>query len=304
LQSPPHWQFVSDNLPRSTGSAVDALAEAAETTHTTLTSIITTLLAIDEMLPLQERLSPPTSAHKKHYPRLHGLLSDKAHELNVLFRTGKSVDRVDRPLAPPPPPKIQTDPDDDGGPSSSRDPDTSVWARRRMSSMSAFTIQPPTSPSLTRSNTFSHSRGLSSPHLQLRTVLPSPSSPPATDPYASSGAYYPIPPKAATGISLASPQGSSSIAALPASPSAPSRPSSGLWGRESSSALGFYPEDSGRESNAISTSKWRHSGSWAGFWIGGKRNSFEERREGAEDRLRRMLGGSESGGGKGKSVVV
>ncbi|KAG0123964.1 hypothetical protein HOY82DRAFT_209783 [Tuber indicum] len=284
------------------GSAVDALAEAAEATHTTLTSIVTTLLAIDEMLPAQERLSPLTSAHKKHYPKLHGLLAEKAHELNVLFRSGKSAETTPVPRHS----RFEV-----GEASSSREHENSVWMRRRMSSTPTSEIMlNVTAPALAHSNSFSHPRGVASPHLQLRTILPSPSSP-APDPgSASTGSYYPIPPKTATSISLTSPTGNS---IAPVSPQ-PNRRHSGLWGRRaSSSALAYFPEGTSTRTNTPTAESrgWRHSGSWGGlFGGGGKRSSLlsadnGSEPDGAQERLRRVLeAGTDSRRGKGKAVVL
>jgi len=282
---------------------VDALAEAAEATHTTLTSIVTTLLAIDEMLPAQERLSPLTSAHKKHYPKLHGLLAEKAHELNVLFSSGKSAETTIMP---------RHSHSEVGEASSSREHENSVWMRRRMSSMSTSEIMSNTiAPALARSDNLSHSRGVASPHLQLRTVLPSPSSPAPDPASAYAGSYYPIPPKTATSISLTSPTGNS---IAPVSPQA-NRRHSGLWGRRaSSSALAFFPEGAATTRTNTPTAEsrgWRHSGSWGGlFGGGGKRSSLlsmdnGDEPDGAQERLRRVLeAGADSRRGKGKAVVL
>ncbi|PWW72771.1 hypothetical protein C7212DRAFT_223356 [Tuber magnatum] len=283
------------------GSAVDALAEAAEATHTTLTSIVTTLLAIDEMLPPQERLSPLTSAHKKHYPKLHGLLAEKAHELNVLFRSGKSAGTTIMP---------RHSRSEVGEASSSRGHENSVWMRRRMSSMPTSEVMLNTSgPALTHSNAFSHPRGVASPHLQLRTVLPSPSSPSPDPGSASAGYYYPLSSQAATSVSLTSPTGNS---IAPVSPQA-NRRNSGLWGRRaSSSALIHFPEGAAmRRTNTptAETRGWRRSGSWGGlFGSGGKRSSLlsvdnGNEPDGAQERLRRVLeAGTDSRRGKGKAV--
>jgi hypothetical protein len=280
---------------------VDALAEAAEATHTTLTSIITTLLAIDEMLPPQDRLSPLASAHKKHYPKLHGLLAEKAHELNVLFGSGRSAES-------PTTPRPQTG--DDDGASSSKHQDSSMWMRRRLSSMSTLQAVPSIAPTIVRSNTFSHPRGLPSPHLQLRTILPSPSSP-SPDPFsASSGAYYPIPSTTATGISFASPTGTS----IPPISPVPTRRNSGLWGRRSSSsALAFPPDNVGARNNnglRAESGGWRNSGSWGGLFGGaGRKSSLLSiddaiERGGAEERLRRVLeAGNDGRRVKGKGVL-
>ena len=282
---------------------MDALAEAAEATHTTLTSIVTTLLAIDEMLPAQERLSPLTSAHKKHYPKLHGLLAEKAHELNVLFSSGKSAETTIMP---------RHSHSEVGEASSSREHENSVWMRRRMSSMSTSEIMSNTiAPALARSDNLSHSRGVASPHLQLRTVLPSPSSPAPDPASAYAGSYYPIPPKTATSISLTSPTGNS---IAPVSPQA-NRRHSGLWGRRaSSSALAFFPEGAATTRTNTPTAEsrgWRPSGSWGGlFGGGGKRSSLlsmdnGDEPDGAQERLRRVLeAGADSRRGKGKAVVL
>lgn len=288
------------------GTRVDALAEAAEATHTTLTSIITTLLAIDEMLPSQERLSLLSSAHKGHYPRLHTLLADKAHQIELRFRNVRSPE-----LRPQARPLIMETLSldariDDPGESSS------VWSHHRRRRLSSATLLD--SPVSTFSH---HARGASSPHLQLRTILPSPSSGVST-PVAMSGSYFPIAPKTATGVSLASPL-YSTVERASVEPRSPGKHSSGVWVRRASTStlaalmvsergLGDGSSPSPVVSKAPST--WRHSaGSWAGFF-GGKSSRGSgvggESRVSAEERLKKLLEGGQGKGkgkGKGKGVV-
>ncbi|KAI5838060.1 hypothetical protein DFP73DRAFT_565635 [Morchella snyderi] len=325
------------------GSAADALAAAAEATHTSLTSIITTLLAIDEMLPVQERLSPLLSAHKKHYPRLHTLLADKAHEIEVRFRNVRSPEMrpVSRPLS------VQTLMSrldlDLGESSSSRttiDPSSSWSPRRRLSTSSTLLLN---SPTVSRASTsYTHNRGVSSPHLQLRTILPSPSN----EQISASGSYFPIAPKTATGVSLTSPMYTAqqhlegSISPRPMSPLMSPRRPSGMWSRRASSGTiaafmardtdnsALYPsprsgsdKDGGgtipvgsNPANSKPPSTWRNSaGSWAGFFGGkGSRGSSEvSKGVSAEERLKMLLqaagdGNSSSSSskkkGKGKGV--
>lgn len=287
------------------GTRVDALAEAAEATHTTLTSIITTLLAIDEMLPSQERLSLLSSAHKGHYPRLHTLLADKAHQIELRFRNVRSPEL--RPQARPLTMEtLSLDACiDDPGESSS------VWSHRRRRRLSSATLLD--SPVSTFSN---HTRGVSSPHLQLRTILPSPSSGAGTP--MASGSYFPIAPKTATGVSLASPL-YRSVEQASIEPRSPGKHSSGIWSRRASTSTLTAPmveEQGGGNGTSPSPvvskapSTWRHSaGSWAGFF-GGKSSrgsgGIGESRVSAEERLKKLLEGSQGAGkgkGKGKGVV-
>lgn len=318
------------------GTTVDVLAEAAEATHTTLTSIITTLLAIDEMLPPQERLSPLTSAHKKHYPKLHSLLADKAHEIEIRFRSIRSYEHGQRPQSRSLSVHTLASHADNAGESSSSrtvvGQDPSVWSRRRLSTSSTLLL---TSPSISRSSTYSHHRGVSSPHLQLRTILPSPSTE-ADVPISASGSYFPIAPKTATGMSLTSPMYSaqqqlagqiSPRLESASSPGMPSKRSSGMWSRRASSGtLAAFiiresnngtisavhsspPRGGGAEVVSPAGSKppstWRHSaGSWAGFFGGRSSKGSSDMGKGAsaEERLKMLLqggGGGEVGGGKG-----
>lgn len=323
------------------GSTVDALAAAAEATHTSLTSIITTLLAIDEMLPVQERLSPLSSAHKKHYPRLHTLLADKAHEIEVRFRNVRSPEL--RPVARPLSVQTLMSRLDLGlGESSSSQAtmDPSSWSpRRRLSTSSTLLLN---SPTVSRASTsYNQSRGVSSPHLQLRTILPSPSS----EQISASGSYFPIAPKTATGVSLTSPMYTAqqhlegTISPRPMSPLMSPRRSSGMWSRRASSGTlvafmaretdnsGLYPSPpsgsdkdaegassvGSNQGNSKPPSTWRHSaGSWAGFFGGRSSKGSSEASKGvsAEERLKMLLQAADDGNsssssrkkGKGKGV--
>jgi hypothetical protein len=302
------------------------------------------LLAIDEMLPVQERLSPLSSAHKKHYPRLHTLLADKAHEIEVRFRNVRSPEMrpVSRPLSVQ---TLMSRLDLDLGESSSSRTTmdaSSSWSppRRRLSTSSTLLLN---SPTVSRASTsYTHNRGVSSPHLQLRTILPSPSN----EQISASGSYFPIAPKTATGVSLTSPMYTAqqhlegSISPRPMSPLMSPRRPSGMWSRRASSGTlaafmaretdnsALYPsppsgsdKDGGGTSpvgshpaNSKPPSTWRHSaGSWAGFFGGRSSKGSSEVSKGvsAEERLKMLLQAAGDGNssslsskkkGKGKGV--
>jgi hypothetical protein len=267
------------------GAAVDALAEAAEATHTVMTSIVSTLLAIDEMLPPQDRLSPETSAHRHHFPRLHTLLVGKANELNVCFGSGRT-----RPA---------TTACSSSEPAKPRE----LPLRRRLSSSSQILLSGGAGMERGRRNP--------PPQLQLKTILPSSdiSSPKVVD--SAKGAYFPLAPQTATGISLAHSNGKSS------SNSSIAPRSSGTWGpKPSTGTLAFFPIDEGDDetTNLVTTttnrpqSSWRRSsGSWSAFGglFGGRRGSrgsTEVYTDRAEDRLKKVL--ESIGEGKGKGTVV
>lgn len=276
------------------------------------------------MLPPQERLSPLASAHKGHYPKLHMLLADKAYQIELRFRNIRSPELrpASRPLS------MQAlslgaradDPGESSSGHGGRDP--SVWSRRRLSSATLLD-----SPVLSRSSTFSqHSRGMSSPHLQLRTILPSPSND-SNMLVSASGSYFPIAPKTATGVSLTSPLyraarlvDQQSPRLEPQSPQMASKRGSGLWARRSSTSTlaAFMISERGGGGNGPASSPspvvskipstWRHSaGSWAGFFGGkssrGSNGGREESRESAEERLKKLLEVGQGGKGKGKGVV-
>lgn len=288
------------------GTRVDALAEAAEATHTTLTSIITTLLAIDEMLPAQERLSLLTSAHKGHYPKLHTLLADKAHQIELRFRNVRS------PELRPQTRSLTMEILSLDAHVENLGESSSMWSHRRRLSSATLLDSPVT---------FSHhARGASSPHLQLRTILPSPSSG-VSKSVSASGSYFPIAPRIATGVSLASPLYSSAErASVESRP--PGKGSSGIWSRRASTSTlaalvaseragggrgGGGSDPSPVMSKAPST--WRHSaGSWAGFFGGkssrGSSGVGGESRASAEERLKKLLEGHGAGTGKGKGKGV
>ncbi|ANB16027.1 hypothetical protein AWJ20_3678 [Sugiyamaella lignohabitans] len=55
----------------------EGLATISEASYSNLSSILDLLVDIDNLLPPQERLNTPNSAHKLHYPKLHSLLQAK-----------------------------------------------------------------------------------------------------------------------------------------------------------------------------------------------------------------------------------
>lgn len=63
------------------GAVVQDLAQSAEKAYATIDSIISTLQAIDAMLPPKEQLSTIDSPHQKRYPYTHSLLASKAAEM-------------------------------------------------------------------------------------------------------------------------------------------------------------------------------------------------------------------------------
>ncbi|KAL7267427.1 hypothetical protein RUND412_009990 [Rhizina undulata] len=283
------------------GAAVEVVAEAAEATHTFITSIIATLLAIDEMLPPPDRLAPTNSPHRKHYPRLHTLLNDKSTELSIRFGSA----RLFAPQESPDQSRPTTAPlsgmnfgESASGANGGR---TDTWVLgRRMSITSSRTV-----------TSFSHNRRISSPpKLQLRTLLPT--SPPenisnrSSNPRTASsqGSILPLPAQTETAVSLATPVSTSTHAS-----SGSKRDSEGWNRRVSTSTLNFLPiketETSPKEEKK---GLWRRSSSWS---IGGLWGRGEERKEGAEEKLRKMLeveskarGGKGKGKGKGKGRMV
>lgn len=134
---------------------------------------------------------------------------------------------------------------------------------------------------------------------------------------AMSGSYFPIAPKTATGVSLASPL-YSAVERASVEPRSPGKHSSGAWARRASAstlAALTVPERGGGDGSILSPvvskapSTWRHSaGSWAGFFGGNSsRGSVVggEGRVSAEERLKKLLEGGQGkkGKGKGKGVV-
>ena len=267
------------------GSAVDSLAEATETTHTTLSSIISTLLAIDEMLPAPDRLSPATSAHRRHYPTLHSLLATKATELNLCFNPAPAPSQTSRSSTP--------------------------RLHRRLSSASQHLL-----------GGYSEGRNIAPPpQLQLKTLLPTSErdSPKLVD---SGGAYFPLAPQTATGVSLTTPFATKSrfgdelrddgddVRELPP---LMRRNSSwvGVARRPSTSALGFFARDESAVEAAPTTTRhsWRGSGSWSGLGgLFGRRatssgGSGQQGQEKAQEKLKKLLEtGTTKGKGKGRAV--
>ncbi|KAL7271127.1 hypothetical protein RUND412_006142 [Rhizina undulata] len=246
------------------GAAVEVVAEAAEAveaTHTFITSIIATLLAIDEMVP-PDGLIPTNSPHRKDYPRFLTLLNDKSTELWMRFGSAR------------------------------------LFAPEEMSITSSRTF-----------TSFSHNRRISSsPKLQLRTLLPT--SPPenisSSNPRTASsqGFILPLPAQTETAVSLATPASTYTHA------SSGSKRNSERWKRiVSTSTLNFLPiketETSPKEEKK---GLWRRSTNWS---IGALWGRGEERKEGVEEKLRKMLdveskarGGKRKGKAKGKGKIV
>lgn len=258
------------------------------------------------MLPPPDRLSPENSAHKKHYPRLHSLLLGKATELNLCFKSGRSERNGKRP---------STADAGHGFPSSMpefslTDPNHPQHLRRRMSSSSCLLL----------SGGGSGTTRAPPPQLQLKTILPS------SEMYdEDEGSYFPIAPRTATAISLAT-----SNASVTSGGRRASRGST--WGGASSIRQQFKRIDEGGSSVAMEDGEEmpmtpttpatpntplspkrsfrRSSGSWSRFgWLG---RWEEEEEESAEDRLRDVLERMEmqrrkepqGSKGKGKGRVV
>ncbi|KAF8252993.1 hypothetical protein K440DRAFT_576857 [Wilcoxina mikolae CBS 423.85] len=298
-------QLDSETTGLKGGAAVDSLAEATEATHTLMASIVSTLLAIDEMLPPQDRLSPETSAHRNHYPQLHTLLVSKATELNICFGSGKSHGK--RPSTGGFMSPSAGSSSGGGGQFSDAAPKSrgDLPLRRRMSSSSQILLS---SAGLDRSS----SSRAPPPQLQLKTILPS------SELDSAQGSYFPLAPQTATGISLAYSNGKSSSN----SGAVPTKRSTGIWGgKPNTSTLAFFPIEEGEGmsnssmANLISSPppppppttpgrqsfSWRRSsGSWSGFggFFGGRssRGSGEQARDRAEDRLKKVLESTEAAG--------
>jgi len=216
-----------------------------------LTSIISTLLAIDEMLPPQERLSPETSASRNHFPKLHTLLVGKAAELNICFGSGR------RPAT-----TANTIPANTTYPT----------LRRRLSSSSQIL--------LSGGGGGGGVRAIPAPHLHLKTLLPTGSDVPPASKYSTSssgsgeGAYFPIAPQTATGVSLTHSNGKSSTTTT-------------------HNSLLVKP---------ATMEPRRSSGNWSVLFGAVRREGASA--ESAEERLRCVLeGGKGKGKGKGKGVV-
>ena len=224
------------------GKAVDAVAEAAEETFTLLTSVVSTLLAIDEMLPAQDRLGVEGSAHRRHYPRLHGLLGGKRREVEGCFsHRGGGEGSANRPLP----------------------------LRRRLSSSSQILL----------SGGSMGGERPRPPQLQLKTILPSGEEETKIVDSAK-GAYFPIAPQTATGVSLTHSAGRS-------------------W--EGRTRTEPEVESGDSISNVGARVSWgrRASGNWSALW-GRSSRSGSAKDGGVEERLKSMLGASLADTAKGK----
>ncbi|KAI5799276.1 hypothetical protein DFH27DRAFT_611662 [Peziza echinospora] len=296
------------------GAAVEDLAQLTERTYTTLGSIISTLLAIDELLPPQERLAPEYSAHQTHYPRLHGLLNKKYQEINARFGAsavasgrltggGRAIPRITRQSAPATaalsPPGSPTNLSASLPNPTHQEPG---WLRRRMSSSSTMLLSPKSSSS-DREAANAAKRLSLPPHLQLRTILPSPSygqSPPRNNQIQTTNpkrSIFPGLPQSSSNLSRR--QSTNALSSRAGSErrnqpySASIGPGTGdhssTWSRQASS-------DSGR--GFFGSGSWKGTGKWGFF--GGRASSTEsEKGLSAEEKLRRVLNGSKL---KGKTV--
>ncbi|TGZ77163.1 hypothetical protein EX30DRAFT_210379 [Ascodesmis nigricans] len=155
-------RFEAEGASLKNGKAVNRLAIATESTHALLTSMVSTLLLIDEMLPPQDRLSPFTSAHKNHYPNLHRLLAQKSVDLGIdlssqprLLQSSKGNGKrnsIHLSL-----PSTSTALDDNTN-------DNTLYTRRRRRISSASLLHHNTNPGYGTSPL--------APQLQLQTILP------------------------------------------------------------------------------------------------------------------------------------
>lgn len=248
---------------RLLGAAVDTLTEATETTQTMLTSILTTLLAIDEMLPPQERLSLDGSVHRGHYPRLHALLADRASELQGCFSS-----RTDGPASPRPAPPRRASHSNTPPPSLPVSPGLPLGVRR--------TSMPP--------------------HLQLRTILPAPAS---ERPSSSRSSVHEVHTTALATPSVITVQ----TPTTPRRPGSAATPTfvpirEGEWGfaHEPPSPLPQL-----RPSRTWGGANWKSSGGWGGLGaLWSSRKAGADYADDAAERLRKVLGNTASSSTRGR----
>ncbi|RPA87074.1 hypothetical protein BJ508DRAFT_320965 [Ascobolus immersus RN42] len=153
---------------------IDDLAQAADRSYSTLESIISTLLAIDELLPPTARLTSPSTS--THYPRISSLVTSKSIQLS---QHQSAPRRPSTTLAPPTTPTTQT-------PSSPRfiirysehDQDSAIEldSPPRASHPRRFSTAPPPSKNI------GPRRTSLPPQVHLSTMVPVPTSPCAPSP--------------------------------------------------------------------------------------------------------------------------
>ncbi|RPB27009.1 hypothetical protein L211DRAFT_865926 [Terfezia boudieri ATCC MYA-4762] len=301
--------LASDSHGLKGGAAIEDLAQLTERTYTALGSIVSTLLAIDELLPLQERLAPGYSAHQTHYPRVHELLNKKHQEITARFGGGaialgrgsegaRMISKTPRhsttspTLSPPGSPNLLS--------ASLPNPTHQEpgWLRRRMSSSSAMLLSPNSPTSNLGASTAAKRLSLP-PHLQLKTILPSPSygqSPPHPASYGSRRDSTPG--LTSNPSNMASRRRSTNNLLLPRD-SGERR-----YNTRPSSELSDSERNTGRSSSSFSggifdTGSWKGTGKWNIFGNGGAGSNESERGMSAEEKLRQMLNGAN---GKGKAI--
>ncbi|KAF8425486.1 hypothetical protein EV426DRAFT_663140 [Tirmania nivea] len=294
------------------GAAIEDLAQLTERTYTALGSIVSTLLAIDELLPPQERLAPDYSAHQTHYPRVHELLNKKHQEITARFGGGAiALGRVSEGsrMIPQIPTHSTTSPtlsspDSPNLLSASLPNPTHQepgWLRRRMSSSSAMLLSSHSPTSIPGASAAVKRLSLP-PQLQLKTILPMPSYGQSSPHNTRHGSHR----DSTTGLtpspsSMATRRRSTNTLLLPRDIGErryATRPPSELSDGNSSE------RNTGRSSRSFGggifdTGSWKGTGKWNIFGNSGAGSNESERGISAEENLRRVLIGSN---GKGKAI--
>lgn len=291
---------------------VEDLAQLTERTYTALGSIVTTLLAIDELLPPQERLAPDYSAHQTHYPKVHELLNKKHQEITARFGGGaialgrgsegaRAIPKISRHGATSPTISPSGSPNLLSASLPNPTHQEPGWLRRRMSSSSGMLLSP-NSPTPNPGDSATARCLPLPPHLQLKTILPTPSygqSPPHNTSHGSRRGSTPgLTPSPS---SMATRRRSTNTLLLPRDIGErryTTRPPSELSDRNNSE------RNTGRSSSSFSggifdTGSWKGTGKWNIFGSGGAGSNESERGMSAEEELRRVLNGPN---GKGKAI--
>ncbi|KAF8460617.1 hypothetical protein BDZ91DRAFT_738819 [Kalaharituber pfeilii] len=292
------------------GAAVDDLAQLTERTYTALGSIVSTLLAIDELLPPQDRLAPDYSAHQTHYPKVHQLLNKKYQEITARFgnsaiasgRSGEEARAIpkitrqssDTGLSPPTspsllPPFLPNHTHQEPG-----------WLRRRMSSSSAMLLSP-NSTTPNQDSSVAAKRLSLPPQLQLRTILPAPSygqSPPRNS---NSGSRKVLAPGSSqSSNSMTTRRHSTNPLASHRNMGDRRATSQSVSGSLDGSSSKNTRCSSGSYSNRLfGIGSWTGTSKWIFFGSNGASSNESERGVSAEEKLRKVLNGFN---GKGKAI--
>lgn len=290
------------------GAVIEDLAQLTERTYTTLGSIVSTLLAIDELLPPQERLAPEYSPHQTHYPRVHELLNKRYQEITARF--GGSAIALGKGVETRTIPKItrqNTTPPTSSPPGSLDLLSASLpnpthqepgWLRRRMSSSSAMLLSS-NSPTSDNGTSEAAKRLSLPPHLQLKIILPTPSH--GQSPLHKSNLGLrrdPSPGLGPAGIALRRHTNSNIASRDRGDKRFTSRPNS-VRGDENNSERSTRRSGSSNSGGIFGSGSWKGTGKWNIFGNGGAESTENERGASAEERLRQVLIGSN---GKGKAV--